>query len=71
MENSDAPGVRGEPGGHRASGRGRDSPDAHFCFADILRCLSHFKFANDEEWMETFRDVGRQEEELLERRKLS
>ena len=34
MENSDAPGVRGEPGGHRASGRGRDSPDAHFFFAD-------------------------------------
>ena len=38
---------------------------------DILRCLSHFKFANDEEWMETLRDVGRQEEELLEWRKLS
>ena len=29
---------------------------------DILRRLSHFKFANDEEWMETLRDVGRQEE---------
>ena len=26
MENSDTPGVRGEPGGHLASGRGRDSP---------------------------------------------
>ena len=36
---------------------------------DILRRLSHFKFANDEEWMETLRDVGRQEEELRERRK--
>ena len=34
MESSDAPGVRGEPGGHRASGRGRDLPDAHFFFAD-------------------------------------
>ena len=34
MENSDAPGVRGEPGGHRASGRGRDLPDPHFFFAD-------------------------------------
>ena len=28
------------------------------------------KIANDEEWMETLRDVGRQEEELVERRKL-
>ena len=36
MENSDAPGIRGKPGGHRASGRGRDSPDAHFFFADVL-----------------------------------
>ena len=36
MENSDAPGVRGEPGGHRASGRGRDSADAHFFFADVV-----------------------------------
>ena len=36
MENSDSPGVRGEPGGHRASGRGRDSPDAHFFFADAI-----------------------------------
>ena len=35
MENSDAPGVQGELGGHRASGRGRDSPDAHFFFADV------------------------------------
>ena len=33
MENTDAPGVRGEPGERRASGRGRDSPDAHFFFA--------------------------------------
>ena len=38
---------------------------------DILRRLSHFKFANDEEWMEPLRDVGRQEEELLKRGKLS
>ena len=38
---------------------------------DILRHLSHFKFANDEEWMEILRDVGRQEHELLEWRKLS
>ena len=38
---------------------------------DIICRLSHFKFANDEEWMETLHDVGRQEEELLERRKLS
>ena len=30
----DAPGVRGKPGGHRASGRGRDSLDAHFFFAN-------------------------------------
>ena len=36
MGDSDAPGVRGEPGGHRASGRGRDSPDAHFFFADVV-----------------------------------
>ena len=35
MENSDAPGVRGEPGRHLASGRGRDSLDAHFFFADV------------------------------------
>ena len=34
MENTDAPGVRGELGERRASGRGRDSPDAHFFFAD-------------------------------------
>ena len=38
---------------------------------DILHRLSYLKFANDEEWMETLRDVGRQEEELLEQRKLS
>ena len=36
MENTDAPGVRGEPGERRASGRGRDSPDTHFFFADAL-----------------------------------
>ena len=36
MENSDAPGVHGEPGGYRASGRGRESPDAHFFFADVV-----------------------------------
>ena len=40
MENSDAPGVRGEPGGHRASGRGRDSPDAHFFFANAKHLSS-------------------------------
>ena len=39
MENSDAPGVLGEPGGHRASGRGRDSPDSHFFFAEAIRYL--------------------------------
>ena len=38
---------------------------------EILRRLSHFKFANDEEWMETLQEVGRQEEELLKQRKLS
>ena len=38
---------------------------------DILRRQSHFKFANDKEWMETLRDIGRKEEEVLERRKLS
>ena len=37
MENSDAPGIRGEPGGHRAFRRGRDSPDANFPFADEPR----------------------------------
>ena len=35
MENSDAPGVRGELGGHRASGRGHHSPEAEFCFSDV------------------------------------
>ena len=41
MENSDAPGVRSEPGGHRASGRGPDLPDAHFLFVDMINfsCL--------------------------------
>ena len=38
---------------------------------DILRSLWHFNFANDKEWMETLWEVGRQEEERLERRKLS
>ena len=33
---------------------------------DILRRLSYQKFASDEEWMETLREAGRQEEELLE-----
>jgi hypothetical protein len=37
---------------------------------EILRRLSYFKFANDDEWMETLREAGRQEEELLERRRL-
>ena len=35
MENSDTPGVRGEPGRHWASGRAHDSPDTHFFFADV------------------------------------
>ena len=34
MENTDAPGVRGEQGERRVSGRGHDSPDAHFFFTD-------------------------------------
>jgi len=38
---------------------------------EIIRCLSHFSFATDEEWMEILRKVGREEEELLERRKLT
>ena len=38
---------------------------------DILRRLSHFKFKDDNHWIETLREVGRQEEELLERGKLS
>jgi len=38
---------------------------------DILRRLSHFKFNDDDHWIETVREVGRQEEELLERGKLS
>ena len=36
MENTDAPGIQDEPGEHWASGRGRDSLDAHFLFADAL-----------------------------------
>jgi len=38
---------------------------------EILRRLSHFSFATDEDWMEILRKVGRQEEELLERGKLT
>jgi len=38
---------------------------------EILPRLSHFSFATDEEWMEILRKVGRQEEELLERGKLT
>jgi len=38
---------------------------------DILRRLSHFKFNDDDHWIETLRAVGRQEEELLECGKLS
>ena len=37
----------------------------------ILRRLSHFSFSSDEEWMEILRRVGRQEEELTEREKLT
>jgi len=38
---------------------------------DILRRLSYFKFNDDNHWIETLWEVGRQEEELLERGKLS
>jgi len=38
---------------------------------EILHRLSHFSFATDPEWMEILRKVGRQEEELLERGKLT
>jgi len=38
---------------------------------DILRRLSHFKFNDDDHWIETLWEVGRQEDELLERGKLS
>jgi hypothetical protein len=38
---------------------------------EILRRLSYFEFATDEEWMETIRKVGRQEEELRERGKIT
>jgi len=38
---------------------------------EILRRLSYFLFATDEEWMEILRKVGRQEEELLDRGKLT
>jgi len=37
---------------------------------DILCRLSHFKFNDDDHWIETLWEVGRQEEELLERGKL-
>ena len=38
---------------------------------EILRRLSHFSFATDEDWMEILGKVGRQEEELLEKGKLT
>jgi len=38
---------------------------------DILRRLFHFKFNDDDHWVDTLQEVGRQEEELLERGKLS
>jgi len=38
---------------------------------EILRLLSHSAFATDAEWIEILRKVGRQEEELLEREKLT
>ena len=38
---------------------------------EILCRLSHFTFSSDEEWMEILRTVGRQEEELTERGKLT
>jgi len=38
---------------------------------DILCRLSHLKFNHDDQWIETLQEVGRQEEELLKRRKLS
>jgi len=38
---------------------------------EILSRLSHFSFATDEDWIEILRKVGRQEEELLERGKLT
>jgi len=37
---------------------------------DILRRLSLFKFNDDNHWIETLREVSRQEEELLEGGKL-
>ena len=37
MENTDAPGVQGEPGERRASGRLRDSLEAHVFFADACK----------------------------------
>jgi len=38
---------------------------------NMLRRLSHFKFNDDDHCIETLREVGRQEEELLKRAKLS
>jgi len=38
---------------------------------NILHRLSHFKFNDDNYWIETLREVGRQGEEHLEHRKLS
>ena len=58
MENSDAPGVRGEPGGHRASGRGRDSPDAHFFFADETTFLIVEEINPTTVTVENFKGVG-------------
>ena len=40
MENSDTPGIRGNPGGNLASRHGRDSLDAHFFFADVVGMLT-------------------------------
>ena len=37
---------------------------------EILRRLSYYKFDSDDEWMETLRRAGREEEELLERKRL-
>jgi len=38
---------------------------------DILRLLSQFKFNDDDHWIETVQEVGRQEKEVLERGKLA
>ena len=36
---------------------------------DILRQLSHIKFNDNDQWIETWREAGKQEEELLESEK--